>query len=119
MEGKTHVTDPTGKCIDLTLYRNMIGSLPYITTSRPNILLSIGVYARFRANPKESHLTAVKKILKYLSVTIDYDIWYSRDTNLSIVGYLNTDWACVDDRKSTSGGCFYVGRNLVVWMSKK
>lgn len=61
MEGKTHATNPTGECIDLTLYRSMIGSLPYITTSRPNILLSVGVYARFQANPKESHLTAVKK----------------------------------------------------------
>ncbi|KAF5471838.1 hypothetical protein F2P56_008604 [Juglans regia] len=98
----------------------MIGSFLYITGSRPDIAFSVGVCARFQANPKESHLTAVNRILKYLSATIDYGIWYSKDLNLSLVGYSDVDWTGnADDRKSTAGGCFYVGSNLVAWMSKK
>ncbi|XP_040993111.1 uncharacterized mitochondrial protein AtMg00810-like [Juglans microcarpa x Juglans regia] len=77
----------TGKSIDPTLYRSMIGSLLYITASRPDIAFSVGVCARYQANPKESHLTTVKRILKYLSATVDYGIWYSKDSNLNLVGY--------------------------------
>ncbi|XP_042962617.1 secreted RxLR effector protein 161-like [Carya illinoinensis] len=131
MESKTHArtpmstlvkicSDSTGKSIDPTLYRNMIESLLYITASRPNIAFSVGVCARFQAKPKESHLTKVKRILKYLSAMVNYGIWYSRDSNLSLVGYSDVDWAGnADDRKSTIGGCFYVSSNLVAWMSKK
>lgn len=131
MEGKNHArmpmstiikiyTDPIGKSIDPTLYKSMVGSLLYITTSRPDITFSVSVYARFQANPKESHTTAIKRILKYLSVTIDYEIWYSKDTNLSIVCYSDADWArSADDRKITSCECFYVWGNLVAWMNKK
>jgi len=70
-------SEPTSKCVDSTLYKSMIGSLLYITTIRPDIAFSIGMYTRFQSNPKESHLTAVKRILKYLSFTSDYGIWYS------------------------------------------
>jgi hypothetical protein len=80
----------------------------------------VGVCARFQANPKESHLTAVKRIIRYVNDTLSYGIWYSRETNLVVAGYSDADWAGnADDRKSTSGGCFYVGNNLVAWMSKK
>ncbi|KAF5458732.1 hypothetical protein F2P56_022742 [Juglans regia] len=97
-----------GKSIDPALYRSMIGSLLYITASRPNIAFSLCACAQFQANSKESHVTAVKRILKYLSATVDYGIWYSKDSNLSLVGYFDVDY-----RKSTTGGCFYVGSNLV------
>jgi hypothetical protein len=74
----------------------------------------------FQANPKESHLTTVKRIIRYVNDTLSYGIWYSRETNVVVVGYSDGDWAGnADDRKSTSGGCFYVGNNLVAWMSKK
>ncbi|XP_042958165.1 secreted RxLR effector protein 161-like [Carya illinoinensis] len=113
-------SDSTSKSIDPTLYKSRIGSLLYITTSRPNITFSVGVCARFQAKPKQSHLTAVKRILKYLSATVDYGIWYSRDSNLSMAGYFDANWASnVDDRKSTTSGYFYVGSKLVAWMSKK
>jgi hypothetical protein len=98
----------------------MIGSLLHLTASRPDIAFSVGVCAHFQANPKESHLTAVKRIIRYVNNTLLYGIWYSRETNLVVVGYSDADWAGnADDRKSTSGGCFYVGNNLVAWMSKK
>ncbi|XP_065623620.1 uncharacterized mitochondrial protein AtMg00810-like [Quercus suber] len=106
--------------VDPTLYRSMIGSLLYLTTSRPDIAFSVGVCARFQAAPKESHLTAVKRIIRYVNGTFDYGIWYTKDSNECLAGYSDADWAgCINDRKSTSGGCFYLGNNLVSWMSKK
>jgi len=102
-------SDLAGKPVDPSLYKSMIGSLLYFTTSRPGIAFSVGVCAHFQANPKESHLTAVKRIIRYINNTLPYGIWYSRETNL-VAGYSNVDWAVNDDdRKSTSGGCFYVG----------
>jgi len=113
-------SDLAGKPVDPSLYRSMIGSLLYLTTSRPDIAFSVGVCARFQANPKESHLTTVERIIRYVNDTLRYGIWYSRETNLVVAGYSDADWAGnADDRKSTSGGCFYVGNNLVAWMSKK
>ena len=103
-----------------TLYRSIIGSLLYLIASRPDIAFSIGVCARYQAAPKESHLTAVKQIIQYINGTPDYGLWYSKDSNACLVKYSDADWAgSVDDRKSTLGGCFYLGNNLVSWMSKK
>ncbi|XP_062085356.1 secreted RxLR effector protein 161-like [Humulus lupulus] len=112
--------DESGDPVDPTLYRSMIGSLLYLTASRPDISFSVGLCARYQANPKQSHLTAVKRIFKYLAETIEFGLWYSCDTNMSLVGYSDSDWAgSLDDRKSTYGGCFYIGNNLVSWFSKK
>ena len=88
-----------------TLYRSIIGSVLYLTASKPDIAFSVGVCARYQAAPKESHLTAVKRIITYVNGTPDYGLWYSNDSNACLVGYLDADWAgSVDDRKSTSGG---------------
>ena len=98
----------------------MIGNLFYLTTSRPDISYSVGVCARYQANPKESHMTALKRIIKYVKTTTDFGVWYSKDTNDVLAGYSDANWARnANDRKSTLGGCFYVGNNLVTWMSKK
>ena len=103
-----------------TLYRSIIGSLLYLTASRPDIAFSVGVCARYQAAPKQSHLTAAKRIIRYINGTPYYGLWYSKDSNAYLVGYLDADWdGSVDDRKSTSGGCFYLGNNLISWMSKK
>jgi hypothetical protein len=113
-------SDLARKPVDPSLYRSMIGRLLYLIASWPDIAFSAGVCARFQENPKESHLTAVKHIIRYVNDTLLYGIWYSKETNLVIAGYSDADWARnADDRKSTSGGCFYVGNNLVAWMSKK
>ena len=112
--------DPAGVVIDPTPYRSMIGNLLYLTASGPNIAFSEEVCAQFQVAPKESHLTTIKRIIWYINGTFDYGIWYSRDLNECLAGYLNVDWVgCIDDRKSTSGGCFYLGNNLMSWMSKK
>ena len=112
--------DPSGEFVNVTLYRSMIGCLLYLTASRPNIAFSVGVCSRFQSNPKISHLNAVKRIIKFVSGTCDYGLFYSKKSNLSLVGFSDSDWAGnADDRKKTIGGCFYVGANLVAWMSKK
>ena len=112
--------DAAGVEVDPTLYRSMIGSLLYLTASRPNIAFNVGICAKFQATPKESHLTAIKQIIRYINGISDYGIWYLRDSNECLVGYSDADWAeCINDRKSTSSGCFYLGNNLVSWMSKK
>ena len=103
-----------------TLYRSIIGSLLYLTASRPDIAFSVGVCARYQANPKESHLITVKRIIRYVNGTSNYGLWYSKDSNACLAKYSDADWVgSVNDRKSTSGGCFYLGNNLVSWMSKK
>ncbi|XP_050261227.1 secreted RxLR effector protein 161-like [Quercus robur] len=112
--------DPSGESVDATLYRSMIGCLLYLTASWPNIAFSVGVCSRFQSNPKVSHLNVVKRIIKYVGGTCDYGLFYSKESNLSFAGFSDSDWASnADDRKSTTGGCFYVEANLVAWMSKK
>ena len=106
--------DLLGKNVDPSLYRSMIGNLFYLTTSRPDISYSVGVCARYQANLKESHMTALKIIIKYVKTTADFGVWYSKDTNDVLAGYSDANWARnANDRKSTLGGCFYMGNNLV------
>ena len=111
--------DSSGVEVSPTLYRSIIGSLLYLTTSRLDIVVSVGVCARYQVAPKESHLTAVKRIICYINGTLEYGLWYSKDSNDCLASYSDADWAeSVDDRKSTSGGYFYLGNNLVSWMIK-
>ena len=103
-----------GKSVDSSLYKSMVGSLHYLTTSRPDISYSIRVCARYQANLKESHMIALKRIIKYLKTTADFGVWYIKDTNDVFIEYSDADGAGnADDRKSTLGGCFYVGNNLI------
>eukprot|EP00253_Pinus_taeda_P016660 PITA_16660 len=101
-------------------YRSMIGSLLYITGTRPDIMHVVGIVGRFQENPKETHHQAVKRIFKYLQGTQNCGLWYPRDRNLTLHAYTDADWAgSVDDRKSTSGVAFFMGSRLVSWFSKK
>ena len=81
---------------------------------------AIGMVGRFQAAPKQSHLLAMKHIFKYLKRTMSYGLWYPRNQNIQLISYSDADWAnCVDERKSTSGGAFFLGESLVAWLSKK
>ena len=112
--------DDEGKCVDLKYYRGMIGSLLYLTASRPDIMFSVCLCARYQSNPKESHLNAVKRILRYLNGTQTIGLWYSKDSQINLLGYSDADFAgCKLDRKSTSGTCQFLGVNLISWFSKK
>ena len=109
-----------GKSVDQKAYRSMIGSLLYLCASRPDIMLSVCMCARFQSDPKECHLVAVKRILRYLVATPCFGIWYPKGSTFDLVGYSDSDYAgCKVDRKSTSGTCQFLGRSLVSWNSKK
>jgi len=109
-----------GKSMDQKVYRSMIGSLLYLCASRPDIMLSVCMCARFQANPKECHLVAVKRILKYLVLTPNLGLWYPKGSTFDLLGYSDSDYAgCKVDRKSTTGTCQFLGRSLVSWSSKK
>ena len=102
--------DLLGKSVGSSLYKSMIGSLLYLTTSRLDISYNVGVCARYQANPKKPHMIALKRIIKYVKTTADFGAWYSKDINDVLDGYPNAGWAGnADDRKSTSGGVFLRG----------
>jgi hypothetical protein len=109
-----------GKSVDQKVYLSMIGSLLYLCASRPDIMLSVCMCARFQADPKEAHLTTVKRILRYLVYTPKFGLWYPWGSTFDLIGYSDADWAgCKINRKSTSGTCQFLGRSLVSWASKK
>jgi hypothetical protein len=106
--------DEKGKPVDVKLYRGMIGSLLYLTASRPDIMFSVCLCARFQSSPKESHLIAVKRIFRYLLGTIDLGLWYPKSNSFDLISYTDADFAgCKIDRKSTSGTCHFLGHSLV------
>ncbi|GJS96493.1 hypothetical protein Tco_0803461 [Tanacetum coccineum] len=109
-----------GTPIDDTHYRGMIGSLMYLTSSRPNLIYAVCLCARYQAKPTEKHLNAVKRIFRYLNGTINMVLWYLKDTGMSLSAYLDADhMGCQDTRRSTSGSAQFFGDKLVSWSSKK
>ncbi|KAI3758325.1 hypothetical protein L6452_05885 [Arctium lappa] len=113
-------SDPSGENVDIKTYRGMIGSLLYLTASRPDIMFATCLCARYQANPKVSHLTAVKRIFRYLRGTQTLGLWYPKLSNFDLTAYTDADHAgCKLDRKSTSGCCQLLGNKLVSWSSKK
>ena len=112
--------DENDKVVDIKRYRGMIGSLLYLTASRPDIMFSVCMCARYQSCPKESHLKAFKHILRYLCGTSKYGLWFSKGSDCSLVGYSDSDFAgCKSDRKSTSGTCHFYSNSLVSWHIKK
>ena len=112
--------DTNGIPFDPSIYRSMIGSLLYLCASRPDIMFSVCMCARFQASPRESHHKAVKHILRYLVHTPKLGLWYPKDAKFDLIGYTDVDWAGDKvDRKSTFGACQFLGRSLVSWSSKK
>jgi hypothetical protein len=112
--------DMGGKSVDQKVYCSIIGSLLYLCASRPDIMLSVCVCARFQAASKECHMRAVKKIMRYLVLTPNLGLWYSKGSHFDLIGYSDADYArCKVDRKCTSGTCQFIGRSLVYWSSKK
>ena len=112
--------DSGGKSVDQTKYRELIGSLLYLTASRSDIMFAMCLCARYQANPKESHFKAAKRILKYLKGTSTVELWYPSHFPIHLIGYSDSDFAgCKLDRKSTSGTCHLLGSSLISWHSKK
>ncbi|GKD54357.1 uncharacterized mitochondrial protein-like protein [Tanacetum coccineum] len=100
----------------LKKFRSMIGSLMYLTSSRPDIMFAVCAYARYQVNPKVSHLHAVKRIFRYLKGQPKLGLWYPKDSLFDLVAYTNSDYARASlDRKFTTGGCQFLGCRLISW----
>ena len=98
----------------------MIGSLMYLTNTRPDICFAVNTLSQFMVEPRRVHWIAAKHVLRYLKGTIDYGLRYTSDHEMSLVGYTDADWAgSVTDRKSTSGCCFSLGSAVISWLSRK
>ncbi|GKC71688.1 ribonuclease H-like domain, reverse transcriptase, RNA-dependent DNA polymerase [Tanacetum coccineum] len=104
---KPLLKDEDGEEVDVHLYRSMIGSLMYLTSSRPDIMFAMCACARYQVNPKVSHLHAVKRIFRYLKVQPKLGLWYPKDSPFDLVAYNDSDYVGASlDRKSTTGeGC--------------
>ncbi|GJS60140.1 retrovirus-related pol polyprotein from transposon TNT 1-94 [Tanacetum coccineum] len=112
--------DLSGEPVDQTDYRSKIGSLMYLTSSRPDIVQAVCYCARYQARPTEKHLKEVKRIFRYLRGTIHMGLWYPKGSGFELTAFSDADHAgCLDTRKSTSGGIQFLGDKLVSWMSKK
>ncbi|GKC25875.1 putative ribonuclease H-like domain-containing protein, partial [Tanacetum coccineum] len=112
--------DAEAEDVDVHLYRSMIGSLMYLTASRPDIMFAVCACARFQATPKGSHLYAVKRIFRYLKHQPKLGLWYPKDSPFDLESYTDSDYAGASlDRKSTTGGCQFLGSRLISWQCKK
>ncbi|KAK2436643.1 hypothetical protein QL285_021623 [Trifolium repens] len=101
-----------GSKVDQKLYRGMIGSLLYLTASRPDILYSVCLCARFQSDPREPHLIVVKRIFRYLKGTTNLGLLYKKSLDSKLVGFCDADYAGDKiERKSTSGNCQFIGEN--------
>ncbi|GKD34790.1 putative ribonuclease H-like domain-containing protein [Tanacetum coccineum] len=117
---KLLVKDEDGEEVDFHLYRSMIGSLMYLTSSRLDIMFVVYACVRYQVNPKISHLHAVKRIFRYLKGQPKLGLWYPKDSPFDLVAYTNSDYAGASlDRKSTTGGCQFLGCRLISWQCKK
>ena len=117
--------DDEGSTIDPTLFKRLVGSLMYLTATRPDIMHGVIMISRFMESPKDSHWQAGKRILRYVSGTKDLGIMYSTSENFKLIGYTDSDnggsidEGSIDDRKSTYGYTFHFGTGVVSWASKK
>jgi hypothetical protein len=102
------------------VYRHMVGSLNYLTTTRPHISYYVSVLSQFMAKPHEIHWNAAKEVLRYLNETLDYGIKYIDAFDVELRRYLDFDWANnLDDRRSTTGYVFGIASRVASWSSKK
>nr|GEY27629.1 hypothetical protein [Tanacetum cinerariifolium] len=109
-----------GKDVDVHTYRSMIGSLMYLTSSRPDIMFAVCACARFQVTLKALHLHAVKRIFRYLKGTLHLGLWYLKDSLYNLVAYSDSDYARASlDMKSTTRGCQFLGCRLISWQCKK
>ncbi|GJW26823.1 hypothetical protein Tco_0040634 [Tanacetum coccineum] len=112
--------DPLGIPFDQTRFYSMVGSLMYLTASRPDLVFVVCMCARYQASPTKKHLEALKRVFRYLRGTINWGLWYPKDTAMVLTAYADADHACCQDTQiSTSGSAQFLGDKLVSWSSKK
>lgn len=112
-EGSPSVSDPTD-------FRSLAGALQYLTFTRPDISYAVQQVCLHMHDPRESHLTALKRILRYIRGTLEYGLHIQRSSSFDLVAYSDANWAgCPDTRKSTFGYAVFLGDNLISWSSKR
>ena len=112
--------DKVGDKVSDKPYRGMIGLLFYLIASRPDIQLSVGICARFQSNPKQSHLNAIKRILRYLVGTTNSGLWYKKGTFCNVKGYYDAYFAGDRVKRKGISSCYcFLGKSLITWSSKK
>lgn len=105
---------------DHKMFRGMIGSLLYLTISRPDVLFSVCLCARFQSDPRERHLTVAKKIFRYLKGSSNMGLFYKKYLDYKLTGFCDADYARDKiERKSTNANCQFLGENLISWASKR
>ncbi|KAF2300900.1 hypothetical protein GH714_018107 [Hevea brasiliensis] len=113
------VTDPT-PVADPTFFRGLVGSLQYLTLTRPDLSYSVNYISQFMHSPTLSHLKYVRRILRYLKGTIHFGLFFKKDTSLVLSAFSDADWAgCPTTRRSTTGYCTFLGCNIISWCAKK
>ena len=109
-----------GPVVNATLYKQIVGILMYLTTTRPDLMYVVSLISRFMESPKDSHQKIGKKILRYVVGTLGYGLWYTHTPDSTLTGYTDSDFAgSLDDRKITSGYAFHLGTSLISWASSK
>ncbi|CAN1164864.1 Retrovirus-related Pol polyprotein from transposon TNT 1-94 [Linum perenne] len=108
------------KLTDGTEYRQLVGRLHYLTITRPDISYGVQQLSQFQSSPTDVHLQAAHKVIRYLKQSPGQGLYFSKDTNLQLSGYSDSDWAsCPDTRRSTTGYCLFLGSSLLSWKTKK
>jgi Reverse transcriptase (RNA-dependent DNA polymerase) len=109
-----------GEHVDASRYQSLVGSLRYLTCTRPDLSLSVGIISRFMEKSVYSHWKALKRILQYIQGTVSLGLFYSKAEDYKLVGYSDSDWCRdIDNRKSTLGYVFFMGDTVFTWLSKK
>ncbi|GJW14197.1 hypothetical protein Tco_0018330 [Tanacetum coccineum] len=112
--------DPLGIPVDQTRFCSMVGSLMYLTASRPDLVFTVCMCAKYQASPTKKHLEALKRGFRYLRGTINWGLWCPKDTAMALTAYANADHTgCQDTRRSTSRSAQFLGDKLVSWLLKK
>jgi len=112
-------SDTSLDLVDATIYRQMIGSLMFLTNTRPEICFSVNTLIQYMVKPRRVHWIAAKHVLRYLKGTVEYGMSYDADQEISLQGYTDADWVgSVTHRKSTSGCCFNLGSAVTSWLNR-
>jgi hypothetical protein len=110
------LVDTSSKLVDAMLYRQIIGSLMYLTNTRPDICFAVNTLIQYLVEPRRFHLVAAKHVMRYLKGTLDFGLCYTGDRDFRLIGYTDSDWdGSVFDRKSTSGCCFSLVSAMTSW----
>jgi hypothetical protein len=101
-------------------YRSLVGSLLYLTATRPDIVFAINYLSRFMQSPSQIYFVAAKRVLRYLKGTLEFGMHFVKSSSVKLVGFSDSDWAGSDEEMiSTSGDCFAIGESIFCWNSKK